>query len=185
MKTILFTNARDEDNIIEWVNHHLNLGFSHIYIIDHKSIVPVSNIFKNNPSLTIVRLNTDIIKIELMRKAYQIAQNQRFDWMLYLDCDEFLILNNDNHLNTFLYKYKGYDQLAINWLMFVSNNLENIDKNRGIRETYTKCEGKLNQHIKCFINFNNKKNLITIPNPHVFLFNRQHGNICIISASAG
>jgi hypothetical protein len=39
---ILFTNARDEKNIKEWVAHHLLLGFDLIYIFDHKSIKPLS-----------------------------------------------------------------------------------------------------------------------------------------------
>jgi len=42
LKTILFTNARDESNILEWTVHHLNLGFDHIHIFDHISVVPMS-----------------------------------------------------------------------------------------------------------------------------------------------
>lgn len=38
MRILLCTNARDEENILEWVVHHINLKFSHIHIIDHKSI---------------------------------------------------------------------------------------------------------------------------------------------------
>jgi hypothetical protein len=32
MSTILFTNARDEKHIKEWIAHHLNLGFNQIQI---------------------------------------------------------------------------------------------------------------------------------------------------------
>ena len=48
----LFTNARDEPNIAEWVAHHLLLGFDRIHIFDHKSVTPISQKigtnFKNN-----------------------------------------------------------------------------------------------------------------------------------------
>jgi hypothetical protein len=42
----LFTNARDEKHIKEWAAHHLLLGFSKIIIFDHKSIIPLKEVFK-------------------------------------------------------------------------------------------------------------------------------------------
>ena len=42
---VLFTNARDEKNIKEWAIHHLLLGFDYICIFDHKSKIPIKNIF--------------------------------------------------------------------------------------------------------------------------------------------
>ena len=182
MKTILFTNARDEDNILEWVSHHLNLGFSHIYIFDHKSIISLDFILNKIPKdlITIKRINIDIIKTHLMKEAYKIAIKTKFNWMLYLDCDEFLTLNNEIHINNFLIKYKDYDQIGINWLLFGSNNLNTIiNKDKTIIESYTKCEGVLNQHIKCFLNLNMiiKNPLIDIPNPHVFIFKNMNKSI--------
>jgi len=43
---VLFTNARNEKNIKEWAAHHLLLGFDLVYIFDHKSDVPLINVFK-------------------------------------------------------------------------------------------------------------------------------------------
>ena len=45
---ILFTNARDEPNIAEWIAHHLLLGFDKIIIFDHMSIEPIENKLKTN-----------------------------------------------------------------------------------------------------------------------------------------
>ena len=47
-QTILFTNARDEPNISEWVAHHLLLGFDKIIVFDHLSTVPISSMIKSN-----------------------------------------------------------------------------------------------------------------------------------------
>ena len=44
-KVILFTNARDELKLKEWVAHHLLLGFDFIYIFDHKSKIPLKGQF--------------------------------------------------------------------------------------------------------------------------------------------
>ena len=38
----LFTNARNEKHIKEWVAHHLLIGFELIVIFDHKSIKPLN-----------------------------------------------------------------------------------------------------------------------------------------------
>jgi hypothetical protein len=44
----LFTNARDEPNIAEWIAHHINLGFDKIYVFDHLSVEPISSKIKTN-----------------------------------------------------------------------------------------------------------------------------------------
>ena len=45
---ILFTNARDEPNIAEWVAHHLLLGFDKVIIFDHLSKVPIKTTIPND-----------------------------------------------------------------------------------------------------------------------------------------
>lgn len=169
MRIILFTNARDEDSILEWVVHHLNLGFSHIYITDHKSAIPLKEVLKNVPSdlITIDRLDGNIDKRVMMHNASNIARDQKYDWMLYLDCDEFLILNYDTNVNDFISKYKDYDQLGLNWLMFGTNNKETFTGT--IIENFTRCDNKLNMHIKSFLNLNSPNTQGSEPhNPHVY-----------------
>jgi hypothetical protein len=179
LKTILFTNARDENNILEWIIHHLNLGFSHIYIFDHKSILPIKLITSKISAnfLTIHRLDNNIVKTDLMLKAHMIALRSNYDWMLYLDCDEFLVLNKNGFVNGFLKKYLEYDQVGINWLFFGSNNLDK-DTNGTIIESYTKSDEFLNQHIKTFLNLKNKNtHYIKLKNPHVYLLNNMNKSI--------
>lgn len=169
MKTILFANARDESHILEWVVHHLNLGFSHIYLFDHKSSQPLTQVLKNVPKdlLTVHRIDTDIRKTNLMYDAHRIALSMNYDWMLYLDADEFLVLNNKDTVEEFLLGYDQFDQIGINWLMFGSNYLDNVlDDDKTILESYTKCHDKLDIHIKAFLNLKNKS--IVLKNPHVY-----------------
>jgi hypothetical protein len=179
MKTILFTNARDESNILEWIQHHLKLGFDYIYIFDHKSVVPIYNILKTIHSHTcdlskvhVFRLDKDIIKINLMKIALQFSIKNNFNWMLYLDCDEFLVLNQTNNIQSFLTKYNNYDQVAMNWLMFGSNYRNDLLKpTESIIQSYTRSHDKLDKHIKCILNLQKAKyNKIKIVNPHYYLF---------------
>jgi hypothetical protein len=179
MKTILFTNARDESNILEWIQHHLKLGFDYIYIFDHKSVVPIYNILKtihthsyDLSKVHVFRLEKDIIKINLMKIALHFSIKHNFNWMLYLDCDEFLVLNQTNNIQSFLTKYNNYDQVAMNWLMFGSNYRNNLLKpTESIIQSYTRSDDKLDKHIKCILNLQKAKyNKIKIVNPHYYLF---------------
>lgn len=178
MKTILFTNARDEKNILEWAVHHLNLGFDKICILDHKSIIPIKLICKNLPkNIEIHRTNQDtIVKANLMKEAHKYALNQGFDWMLYLDADEFLVLNKHNNVNIFLEDYFNYDQIGINWLIFGSNYRDSrLNPEETIIETYRRSDGYLNCHIKSFLNLKIKD--FTLQNPHVYILENMTNSI--------
>ena len=94
-KVILFTNARDEKRIKEWAAHHLLIGFNTIYIFDHKSQTPLKDVFKNFDKRVVVeRCEMNAApKLPLMKRASEIACLMKADWFIYLDADEFIILN--------------------------------------------------------------------------------------------
>jgi hypothetical protein len=155
-KVVLFCNARDELHIKEWAAHHLLIGFTNIIIFDHNSKVPLTNIFQDfDKRVTVIRYNTSPskynVKIDLMNIALKIAKKMRADWFIYLDADEFIILNNNligiKHL---LNKYFFADSLALNWLMFGTNNLK-TEPNGLILENYTKSDLILDKHVKSFV----------------------------------
>jgi len=153
-KVGLFCNARDEKNIKEWAAHHLLIGFDFILIFDHKSKIPLSDIFSNfDKRVNIIKIDLDNenIKRKLMNNAIIIAKRLDLDWFIYLDADEFLILNSTfKGIKHFLNTYTYADLIAINWLMFGSNNL--VEEPTGlILENYTKSCLLLDQHVKSFV----------------------------------
>jgi len=163
---ILFTNARDEKNIKEWVAHHLLLGFDIIYIFDHKSVKPLSEelkIFKKGVIVERCEMEPPI-KMPLMIKASKIAKSANADWMLYLDADEFLFLNTFKNIKQLLSYFKVADSIAINWLMFGSN-FHKKEPDGLIIENYTKSDLKLNKHVKCFVR---PSQVVNATNPHFF-----------------
>jgi hypothetical protein len=163
----LFCNARDEKNIKEWAAHHLLIGFDVIIIFDHKSKIPLSELFLNfDKRVSIIKTELDgNIKTPLMNKAREISIRLNMDWFIYLDADEFLIINNKfrgvkHLLNTYSYA----DSLGINWLMFGSNNL--VEEPAGlVLENYKKSCLKLDQHVKSFVRPNEVK---FSDNPHYY-----------------
>jgi Glycosyl transferase family 2 len=173
MKTILFTNARDEHSILEWSIHHINLGFTAIYIYDHKSVNPINLILNGLENVIVNRIDSDdIIKINLIKEAVKYSNENNYDWMLYLDADEFLALPLYKNVNHFLDNYKEFDQICINWVLFGSNYLTDRPLDT-ILESYIRSTGYFDKHIKCFVKPNIVVNVI---NPHYYIIKDQNNS---------
>jgi hypothetical protein len=165
-KVILFTNARNEKNIKEWAAHHLLIGFSSICIFDHKSEPPIGPQFKNfDKRVKVIRVDFENpVKLRLMNMAVEIAKQNGFDWMLYLDADEFLILNSFIGVKKMLSQFKYAHSLSVNWLMFGTNN--HVKEPDGlILENYTRSQLKPDQHVKSFVR---PSEVTNATNPHWF-----------------
>jgi len=166
MRVILFTNARDEMRIREWAAHHLLLGFSLIYIFDHKSRIPLKRVFHGFDKRVLVErceLN-GAIKMPLMNRATAIANYFKADWMIYLDADEFICLNSFLGVKRMLLHYPFADSVALNWLLFGTNNHVTEPKDL-ILNSYTKSEATLDQHVKTFVRPSQIK---MATNPHFY-----------------
>ena len=164
----VFTNARDEKHIREWAAHHLLIGFDKIIIFDHKSKTPLKEVFKGFDKRVKIIDVSDLnnpIKLNLMGKAIDISNFLKMDWMIYLDADEFIILNKYKNIKELLSVYNHADSLAINWLMFGSNFLKK-DPDGLIIENYTKSELYLDKHVKTFVR---PEYVIDVTNPHYFV----------------
>lgn len=165
-KTMLFTNARDEKNMKEWATHHLLLGFDIIYIFDHKSKIPLKNEFhKFSKKVIIERIEmNNPVKLPLMTRAVKIAKRLGVDWMLYLDADEFLVLNNFIGVRHLLRNYNFAHSLGINWLMFGSS-YHKKDPPGLLIENYTKSVQTIDQHVKTFVR---PEYVTSVSNPHFY-----------------
>lgn len=163
---ILFTSVRNEKNIKEWAAHHLLLGFDLIYIFDHKSDKPLIKEFENFDINVIVERCEwgDSAQIPLMNRAIPIAQKLKADWMIFLDADEFLILNDFIDVKDLLNAFPHADSLGINWLLFGSNN--HVNEPEGlILENYTRSDLILNHHVKSFVR---PSQITKAINPHFY-----------------
>ena len=154
---ILFTNARDEHCIKEWCAHHLFIGFDCIYVFDHLSVNPLEDVLYNFDSrVNTIRLKSDSsqytggnnFKSDCIKMAIDMSRILNSKWFLYLDCDEFLVLNKYSNVKDFLNSYPNADTISINWLMFGSNYHKN--RQNSIIESYTRSELFVDQHVKTF-----------------------------------
>jgi hypothetical protein len=165
---ILFTNARDEPNIAEWIAHHLLLGFDKIVVFDHLSKMSIQTEIKSNfeNKLQILSVNgIGNIKINLMNEALNMAVKGNYSWMLYLDADEYLNLNGLNNIKDYLNIFKEADSIGINWLMFGSSGHKSQPKGL-ITENFIRSDLRLNIHVKTFIR---PHCAVKSVNPHYFV----------------
>ena len=166
--TILFTNARDEPNIAEWVAHHLLLGFDKVIIFDHLSTIPIETIVNTNfnGKLDIIKVEgSGNIKLKLMQQAINMASNYNYSWMLYLDADEFLNLNKYNHVKPFLDMFPHADAIGINWLMFGTSGHHKQPKGL-LTDNFIRSELRLNKHVKSFVR---PSVAVKVVNPHFYI----------------
>ncbi len=163
---VLFTNARNEKNMKEWAAHHLLLGFDIIYIFDHKSDQPLLEEFENFDSRVIVERCEweNPVKMPLMNRAASITKKLNASWMLYLDADEFLVLNHYSTIKELGCAFPHADSVGINWLLFGSNH--HINEPQGlILENYTRSDLFLNQHVKSLVR---PTEITDAVNPHYY-----------------
>jgi hypothetical protein len=92
------------------------------------------------------------------------------DWMIYLDADEFIILNKYKNIKHFLSVYNHADSLGVNWLFFGSNYLKE-DPNGLMLENYTRSDLYLNDHLKSFVR---PSKIIRPGNPHFYVINNDN-----------
>jgi len=167
-KVILFTNARDEPNIAEWIAHHILIGFDKIFIFDHKSRVPIRESLNTNFGgiLSIKKVEgTGNIKLKLMEDAVNIALKENYSWMLYLDADEFINLNGFNNIKDFLNGFSEADAIGINWLMYGTSG--HVKQPKGLlTENFVRSEMRLNSHVKSFVR---PTVVVRVENPHYFI----------------
>ena len=162
---ILFTNARDED-LKEWCQHHLSLGFDRIYIFDHLSKDPLQKVLHNfDPRVQTMSITIKhSIKMTAIDYALNICKSIGAKWMLYLDADEFLVLNQNDTIQEYIASYPPDASLiSMNWLMFGTSNL--IKQPESIIENFIYSDKNLHHLVKSLVKVNDVASPYT---PHTY-----------------
>ena len=140
-KSVLFTSAKNDRTILEWTIHHLTLGFDHIHIFQPTLSTVLDSLVEADNRVTIQQETPH----EQMR---DIAQTLGADWMLYLDSDEFVVLNNSAMISHFLRDYAKYEKVGLNLLVFRSGE----EGEETLIGSCTSCNSRLSDIVKTFVN---------------------------------
>lgn len=150
--------------ILEWIAHHRLIGITDFYIADNISADGSSELLEllhSEREITRISWPTEPgIKPQL--PAYQhmaeLAKNDNIDWALFIDADEFVILEEDvKDIQSAIIKITaGNDSIsgiAINWATYGSSHLI-INPDYSILDNFEfrfKKDSNINKHYKSLI----------------------------------
>jgi hypothetical protein len=154
MKVALVCIAKNEDHYIdEWVDYHLALGFDQIFV------------YENDWQCQ----NEKVVKITwpgeaVQKQAYNhfIQNHKEFDWVAFLDVDEFLVLKSHSNVKAFIKDYENHHSIAINWVLFGDSGL-NFTGDYSVFNRFTKHQKGVNSHVKVIVNLHHD---ISMVSPH-------------------
>lgn len=107
----------DGDYLDEWVEYHLAIGFEHILIYDHKSIIPV--VPKWGKTVSVKRIDSDLPFPEYVHLS--TFRDFKSYWIMVADVDEFLVLLQHKDIRVLLRNYEQFGGLGIPWSMYGSS----------------------------------------------------------------
>ena len=168
--SIVSTYVReDNDYLEEWVNYHLAIGFEHIVMYDHKSTVPVINIWGDKVS--VIRIDRDsLFEPEYLNQI--TLRTHPSHWMAMLDIDEFIVMFEEKNINNFIEKYDDWGALGIPWSIYGSSG--HIQKPDGlVMDNYLWRRPDEPQWIKSIIN---TQYCTGITDPHRGIYSRPSVN---------
>jgi hypothetical protein len=140
--------AKNEDRYIqEWVDYHLSLGFDRVIIACDEWRCPI----KSDKQVTVINIERAPgipPQIPVYNGLLDLLRD-KYDWVAFFDCDEFLVLKQHKTIQEFL---RGrMESVGINWVLFGDNGLTEDDGSYGVLDRFTRCQSVPNQHVKCIV----------------------------------
>ena len=144
IKVAIVAIARlENDYINEWIQHHLNIGVDHIYVYDNSSDEEeklsgaVYEKFLNKVTI-IPAYNKIQFQIPAYKEAYSIYGNN-YDYLIYIDIDEFIMLQKDKDIKEFISKFPtDLECYRMNWELYGDSDIINRDVKRSVVEDFVK-----------------------------------------------
>ena len=113
MKVALVCIAKNEDKYIqEWVDYHLSLGFDSIFIYQNNWEFEVYE-------ACLINWPGECQQLPAYNHFIQ-TYGKEYDWVAFLDVDEFLVLKAHHTIQALLLNYTRYTAVCINWVLFGS-----------------------------------------------------------------
>ena len=165
---IVRNEARD---IAEWIAFHALAGFDTQIIFDNGSDDGTDRIIQAASRQYDIRFhsweNRSAAAQTLAYEAACTAYKLEFDWIAFIDSDEFLVTAAAEPVNQFLARYDGWSAIAVNWAVYGANG--HIDYPPGlVTESFTRRADTgffEARHVKSIIRPRLARGC---PNPHYF-----------------
>lgn len=174
MKVCICTVGKKENLYIrEFISHYQKYGIDKIFLYDNNNVngEKFENKIKSFIDEGLVEIkNWRGIKkpqIKIYNDCYKNYYN-KFNWLIFIDIDEFIYLKNYKNIKLFLSntKFKDCDKIYLNWVLHTDNNLF-FYENKSLSERFP--EKYKNIYDKRFNEFNSGKTILKgyIPNINI------------------
>lgn len=156
MKVVLVCIAKNEDYYLdEWLEYNYKLGFDRIIMYENNWRCSLEKDY-----LTKIPFDGDVKQLP----AYNdfVSKNKEFNWVAFIDCDEFITLLKHSNIKDFIRDYQEYDGIALNWHLFGSGGKRKRSCNSLIKQ-FKYRGASVDQHVKVIMNLKSKFKML---NPH-------------------
>ena len=142
--TCICTIGKNENLYIrEYVEHYFNLGVEKIFLYDNNDVEgekfesKIADYIKNKFVEIIDIRGLSAMQIPIFNYCYRKYRN-KYNWIAFLDIDEYLYIENNKSINDFLYedRFNKCQSIFINWVMYNDNDLIRYD-NRKLKDRFT------------------------------------------------
>ena len=149
IKVALVCIAKNEDYYLdEWLEYNHKLGFNHIFLYENDWRCNLEK-----PYLTKIKCDGKVKQLFAYNSF--IENNKEFDWVAFIDCDEFITLVKHNNIKEFINEYDNTNGISLNWFYFGSGDLLKRESNSLLKQ-FQHRSSKTDKHIKVIMNL--KKN---------------------------
>jgi hypothetical protein len=132
--------AKDEPTIDEWIEYHLNLGFTHIYIYANDWKYECYNPY-HYPFVTVIDWPG---KVKQLAAYNHFLKNYLFEWAAFIDVDEYIVVPAG--LDKLL---QGNKAIALPWRIYGNKESEG----RTVVERFRHWAPDPNRHVKIICPF--------------------------------
>jgi hypothetical protein len=127
-RTVICAIVKSEEAYLdEWINYHLGIGFSHIFIYDNSYHFDLQQWGAEQAQAgrpVTVRHHTGIAQQAAVYSqcTNQIHAANLAESVAYLDIDEFLVMRHHDHVNDFMDEHCAEGSVSLSWVHMGSNN---------------------------------------------------------------
>eukprot|EP00121_Abeoforma_whisleri_P007056 Awhi_evm1s6431 len=177
------------DTLLQHIHYHLLRGVSHFLIYDNESYANLEKTLKRSLQnlieagyVTLFHRRGKGMQQRLFSEGVKLAEAAGVEWLIVGDCDEFLILKDNQCIPNYLDQFKEKDLSAVSfqWIMLIRKTPLKTDSSHLLGNIQnTKMEGF--QYNPCLKTIVKPERIVKVPHPHYavpskgyFQYNSQH-----------
>lgn len=164
MKIALCCIAKMENIYIrEFLKYYFEMGVDKVFLYDnndsdYEDVRGVIKDYIDSGFVDVTDIKDQGICLLPTYQDFWDRHHNDYDWMLYIDCDEYIWLNKDKNLKDYLSRdcFANYDMIHLNWLMMDDGGLVKSNSRPLLERCYPSDKAKIKDKNGFCVNFHIK-----------------------------